>query len=352
MLHALISALAMAILLSVSAHAADENFARFSIDKQVFDQLSSSQQNALITKTTELTKFIERKVRTQIPNSLFEKTKNLKIKILLTDKAGRDGLFLPHDSSEQTIAIQLVQLNSNGIQSLLAHEIYHAIHFTINPDEASWVREGMAQLFEHITTGELNGRNMAAAITQPMTPLLGDYNVEETNPAQYGHNQFYFYYMYNHCGRDEFFWKLSEGDQDSGLRGSFLIDSILEKINNTGKSECSNFTESAISFEVAKAHNQIQFTETNEKHKYSLIAGDVAPRFLKANTTEGLKAIIAAMPVLSSFRIPLKDYKNLKGDCPNCALFYASSAFPYGVSEDEPKNAAAIDLILVKLRRN
>ncbi len=341
----------MAILLSLSAHAAEENFARFSIDKQVYEQLSSTQQTALINRTQELTKFIERKVRPQIPNSLFEKTKNLKIKILLTDKAGRDGLFLPHDSDEQTIAIQLVQLNSNGINALIAHEIYHAIHFTINPDEAGWVREGMAQLFEFITTGELNGRNLAAAIMNPMTPLLGDYNPEETNPAQYGHNQLYFYYMYAHCGRDTFFWKLSEGEDNSGLRGSFLIDSVLEKINNTGKSECANFTDSAISFEAAKAHNQIQFTDTNEKHKYSVIPGDISPRFLKANTAEGLKSIIQAMPVLSSFRMPLKDYKNLKGDCQNCTIFYAEAGFPYGVSEDEPKKAAGIDVILVKLRR-
>lgn len=351
-LHALITALSMAILLSVSAHANEAGFAYFAIDKSLFEQLSSTQQSALITKTQELTKFIETKVKTQIPNSLLEKTKDLKIKILLTDKAGRDGLFLPHESGEQTIAIQLVQLHSNGINALIAHEIYHAIHFTINPDEAGWVREGMAQLFEFITTGELNGRNLAAAINNPLTPLLGDYDVDEANPAQYGHNQLYFYYLYAHCGRDDFFWKLSEGEDNSGLRGSFLIDSVLEKINNTGKSECSNFTDSAISFEVAKAHNQIQFTSTKEKHKYSVYPGDISPRFLKANTAEGLKAIIQAMPVLSSFRIPLKDYKNFKGDCENCALFYAQRSFPFEVNEEEPKTTNDIDLILVKLRRN
>lgn len=342
----------MAILLSIPTCAAENSFAHFSIEKSVFEQLSEVQQNALILKTQELLKFIDRKIKVQIPNSLLMKTNNLKIKILLTDKPGRDGLFIPHESSEQTIAIQLIQLNSNGIYSLLAHEIYHAIHFTINPGEAVWVREGMAQLFEYITTGELNGRNLAAAISDPMTPLLGEYNIEETNPAQYGHDQLYFYYLYSHCGRDEFFWKLSSGDDDSGLRGSFLIDSVLKKINNTGKLECSNFTNSAISFEVAKSHNQIQFTSSDEKLKFFIINGDISPRFQKATSQEKLKLIIQEMPTLSSFRMPLKDYKNFKGECSNCSLFFAERTFPYTVSETEPKKVADYDIILVKLRRN
>lgn len=330
---------------------ADENFARFSIDKSVYEQLSSTQQTALGTKTQELGRFIENNVKTQIPDYLLEKTKNLKVKILLTDKPGRDGLFIPQESGEHTIAVQLVQLNSNGIKALIAHEIFHAIHFQINPDEAAWVREGMAQLFEFMTTGELNGMNLYATINDPSTPLLGEYNPEVSNRAQYGHDQLYFYYMYSHCGKDDFFWKLAQGEDNSGLKGSFLIDAVLDKAGSK-QSECLNFTDSAISFEVAKAHNQIQFGTGDDKNKYNVIAGDIAPRFLKANTQEGLKVIITSMPVLSSFRMPLKDFINLKGDCPTCAVYFAGNNFPYSVSEIMPKRVNDSDVILVKLRRN
>ena len=340
----------MAILWSLSAHADNGPLARFTIDKSIYDQLNPSQQNALVIRAQEINLFIERKVRPQIPASLLEKTKDLKIKITLMDKAGRDGLFTPHESNEQVIAIQLVQLNSNGIFALIAHEIYHAIHFTVNPDEESWFREGMAQVFEYITTGEFNGRNLAAATSNPLTPFFGNYDLEESNPAQYGHNQLYFYYLYSHCGKDTLFWKLTEGERNSGLRGSFLIDHVLSKINNEGKSECSNFDESIISFEVAKIHNQIQFTNTNEKYKFFITTTDIKPNYSKIKSVEELKKIITSMPLLSSYKIPLKDYISFKGSCENCITYYASNTFPFEVSENIPKNPTDIDVILVKIR--
>lgn len=349
-LHALISVLAMAILWSLSAHAASEPLARFTIDKSIYDQLNPSQQNALVVRAQEINQFIEKKVRPQIPDSLLEKTKNLKIKIALTDSAGRDGLFIPHDSHEQVISVQLVQLNSNGIFALVAHEIYHAIHFTVNPDEESWFREGMAQVFEYITTGEFNGRNLAAAVRNPLTPFFGDYDVEASNLAQYGHNQLYFYYLYSHCGKDDLFWKLTEGEKSSDLRGSYLIDFVLNKINNSGKSECANFDESIISFEVAKLHNQIQFTNTNEKNKFFITMTDITPTFPKLKSAEELKKTIASMPLLSSYKISLKDYNFFKGSCENCIIYYATNTFPYEVSENPPKKPTDFDVILVKIR--
>ncbi len=330
---------------------ADDNFVRFSIDKAVYEQLSSSQQSSVAQKAQELHNFIITKIKNRLPKDINEKIKDLKIKIFLSDKAGRDGLFIPQDSGEHTIEVKLVQLHSNGIEALLAHEIFHAIHFHINPDEVAWVREGMAQLFEYITTGDLNGMNFYAAINNPITPLLGDYDIEDPNPAQYGHNQLYFFYMYSHCGQDNFLWSLAKGDADSGHRGSFLIDHVLDEMKSPAP-ECATFTESAINFEVAKLHNQMQFIAGEEKNRYFVFPGDIAPKFKKITTPEDLKKMLESMPVLSSYRMPLKDFLNLKGDCATCALYFANNQFPYAVSENAPKKSSDSDVIIVKLRRN
>lgn len=338
-------------MLSASASTEDQ-LITFTIDKKVYTKMSDAQKAGLIQKIQELNDFVESKIKTKIPAELSENLKDLKIKISFSDKPGRDGLFVPQESGEHVISIQLVQVYSNGIYALLAHEIYHAIHYHINPNEVTWVREGMAQLFEYITTNELNGMNLLAAIRDPMTPLLGTYDIEKNNPAQYGHNLLYFYYLYSHCGRDKIFWDITKGQLESGLKGSFLIDAVLAESKNK-KNECQNFTESAIAFEVAKTHNQFQFSneQQTEKEKYFIIGSDIGPVFIKPSSENSLKMVIEEMPVLSSFRIPLKKYIQLNGECKNCATYFADRDFPYTVTEVLPAERSTFDVILVKLRR-
>ncbi|MEA9355893.1 hypothetical protein SHI21_06765 [Bacteriovorax sp. PP10] len=344
-------AVAMALFMSFQTASATGNLATFGIDKTVYSKMSEDQKNKLIQKIQELNEFIELQVKTKIPADLIDQTIDLKINISFTDKPGRDGLFVPQDSGEHKISIQLVQVYSNGIKALLAHEIFHAIHYQINPDEAAWVREGMAQVFEFITTNELNGRNTAAAIQNPMTPLLRTYDVENNDPAQYGHNQLYFYYLYTHCGKDNLFWKLAAGQSHTGVKGSFLIDAILTEMN-LAKPECKDFTESAITFEVAKAHNQFQFANKESREQFFLYPSVITPKFTETISPSDLKSTIQDLPVLSSFRMPLKKYILQKGECKNCAIYFAETDFPFGVSESTPSNPALYDIILVKLRRN
>lgn len=333
-----------------SAHA-ENGFVRFTIDKNVYESLDESQKNTLSQKIQELDAFIEKDIKGKIPTSVMDNLFNLKIKITFTDKPGRDGLFTPNDSGEHTISVQFIQMNSNGIKALLAHEIYHAIHYQLNPDELPWIREGMAQLFEYITTGELNGMNLYAAIKNPMTPLLGNYDAAESNPAQYGHNMLYFYYLYNHCGEDNIFWKITEAKNQNGLKGSFLIDAILKEINSP-MIECRDFADSATIFEVAKLHNQIQFLNLTEKNKFYLAPMDIMPKLPQPQTSTELDSIIKNMPVLSSYKLSMDSFIQLKGKCPNCELYYALKTFPYTVSEAAPKKSKDIDVILVKLRKN
>lgn len=335
-----------------NASAAQSNMVSFGVDKNVYAKMSEDQKNKLIQKIQELNEFIESNIKTKIPSDILNLT-DFKIKISFTDKAGRDGLFVPKEEGEHEhkITLQLVQVYSSGIKALLAHEIFHAIHFEINPNEAAWVREGMAQVFEYMTTGELNGRNLSAAVSNPLTPLLGTYDVDNSDPAQYGHNQLYFYYLYSHCGKENLFWKLAAGKNENGEKGSFLIDTILAEMKST-KLECKDFAESAIAFEVAKVNNKYQYDNDDAKEMYFLYPSSITPALTKTNSAEELKIAIANLPVLSSFRMPLKKFNEQNGECKNCAIYFAENDFPYNISESIPKTPSQYDVILVKLRRN
>lgn len=327
---------------------------KFSIDKNLYAALSSTQQQALAAKTSEINTFFVNDVYPHIPKNILERIKELEVTIYFSDKGGRDGLFVPGlVDHKHKIIVQLIQLNSNGFKSLLAHEFFHAIHFEINADEAPWVREGMAQLFEYIVTDELNGLNLKAAIENPLTPLIGSYNVGDINAAQYGHNMLYFYYLYKHCGGDQFFWSMAEGDQEgvqaeSEKKGAYLIDTILNSSKNKN-TECKNFLSSVISFEVAKLHNQIQVTKNNERERFFLAPTNLSPAVNNPSTADDLATAIQEIPLYSSLRIKLESWTNFKGKCPNCSLFFAKRSFPYDISEEIPVNSQKnYDVILVK----
>ncbi len=338
-------------LILIPAISFSADLVNFSIDKNLYENLSSIQQQAIASKVTELNSFFNDDVFPKIPNEIKEKIKDLKVTISFSDKDGRDGLFIPDtENHNHKILVQLIQINSNGLKALLAHEFFHAVHFELNPNEATWVREGMAQLFEYITTDELNGLNLQAAIATPMTPLIGSYNIDDPNPAQYGHDMLYFYYLYKHCGGDQIFWSLSEGKDE--LKSTSLIDAVL-KIQDSKNKECSNFSSSAISFEVAKNHNQVQLSTPEDRERFFLAPTNLSPKDLVINTPAELASAVSQIPLYSSLKLKLETWNNLKGQCRNCQKFYARHSYPYDVSEERPANSLkSYDVILVKTGEN
>lgn len=320
---------------------------RFTIDKKTYETFSSTQQAAIGIMIQELTSFVDNTIVPALPASVKEKTANLKIKVQLTNTAGIDGLFTPSEGgSEHTISIQLMQLTSNGIKSILAHEIYHAIHYYVNPDEYPWVREGMAQMFEYYMTGNYNGSNIASAMKSPMTPLLGVYDVEEIDRSQYGHNLLYFIYLMNHCGGQKTFWKITEGNA-TREKGSYLIDAVLKDVGSPLE-ECTDFPSSAINFEVAKMHNQPQYKKPQEKNKFVVAPMLLNPKLPQVETEKELQQLLKKMPNLSSYKIPFEKFLKLNGKCKDCEIYYADRIYPYGISQTAPRTTKDIEVILVK----
>lgn len=323
----------------------------FSINKEVYAALSSSQQQSLISKVSELNLFFKEEVFPKIPSLVFEKIKDMKVNIHLSDKSGRDGLFIPGEvEHNHKINIQLLLLNSNGIKALLAHEFFHAVHFEVNPGEEPWMREGMAQLFEFIVTDNLSGANLQASIAKPNTPLIGKYDIENVNPAQYGHDLLYFFYLYNHCGGDDLFWSLATGQDD--LQGAELIDRLLSLKNSTPV-ECKNFHNSAVSFETAKLHNQMQITkaeQTGERDRFFLAPTNLPTKATLFSSPQDLIKATEQLPDYSSLRTGLNIFEAAKASLKNCKVFYARRSFPYDVSEDTPSGSTRnLEVIIVKI---
>lgn len=323
----------------------------FSIDRNLYESLSSVHQRAISSKISELDTFFTNNIYPNIPAHILEKIKNLKVTIYFSNQSGRDGLFVPgEDDHKHRIIVQLTQINSNGFKSLIAHEFFHAIHYEINSGEAPWVREGMAQLFEYIITNEFNALNLRAAIANPLTPLIADYDILNVNAAQYGHNMLYFYYLYKHCGGKAFFWNISEGVND--LKGAYLIDFILSQQESKSK-ECKNFSSSVVSFEVAKFHNQIQFSKSNESERFFLAPNNLSPKITTVNSPDELEMVIRDLPIYSSLKLKLEVWNNLNGQCSGCIAFYAKRSFPYEVDEHMPSDTFKnYDIILVRTKAN
>jgi hypothetical protein len=324
----------------------------FSIEKGIYNNLSLIQQQAITSKVQEINQFFETNVYSKIPNSLKYKLRKLKVTISFSDKSGRDALFVPNENGHvHKIFIQLLSLNSNGLNALLAHEFFHAVHYEINPDEDPWVREGMAQVFEYIVTDELNGTNLRAAIENPHTPLIGTYSIENPNRAQYGHDMLYFYYLYKRCGGDSFFWSLAEGEEE--LKGAALINSILGRFDSPN-AECKSFSSSAVSFEVAKIHNQVQELiqkESEGRGRFFLAPTNLTPKYREEKSSSEIESDIAAMPLYSSEKYKLPYFLAQKIEIRDCVRFYAKRTFPYEISENLPSgNPKNYDIILVKTK--
>lgn len=187
-----------------------------------------------------------------------------------------DGLFNPPPASTDVsrgleVLMRTSLLINGDSETILAHEVFPAIHYVLHRDEPAWLREGMAQVFEWRAmsvkghTERFNTRNLTAAFRDIQTPLEGEFVVGRANPAQYGHDLLYFYYLYQQCGGDALFWRIARSAP--GNFGRATIDAALSM--NTSP-QCRSFVDSATSFEVARVHNEIRYDVKENTKQYTL----------------------------------------------------------------------------------
>lgn len=180
---------------------------------------------------------------------------------------------------------------------ILAHEIFHSIHYRIHKDEPSWVREGMAQLFEFLVEGAWNTANILKAYANPSTsltlsrshtpkPSSGERLISS---AQYGHQLLYFKFLMDRCGGRDLFWSLVMDRPD--LFGEENISWVLARSSAGVEKkpvECSNFDLSALEFEISRFENAGRYLATVNPLRRSLFPTTVTSPVLSRIGRESL----------------------------------------------------------------
>lgn len=208
---------------------------------------------------------IESKINDSLNRNL-ETGFNTKINIEFANISHVDGLFLRQMDSKKII-LSFSIIHSDSFEQVLTHEVFHAIHDNLKKEEESWVREGLAQMFEYIILEKYNSTNVSQSFQQNVY-FFSHYSLSNNDRSLYGQHFLYFYYLFNHCGGHNLFWKLATLDTDK--KGVELINKVLKTINSP-KKQCTNFTQSFIYFQISRLVNSYTMKDDSLEDHFFLI---------------------------------------------------------------------------------
>ncbi len=106
----------------------------------------------------------------------------------VTDSAGREIVYI----SDAALAAPGAPYNS-----LLAHELQHLVHHNGDPNEESWVNEGLSQVAHEMAGGSTDG--IASFLAEPDTQLNFWPSIGESN-IHYAESELFFDYLLDHYG--------------------------------------------------------------------------------------------------------------------------------------------------------
>lgn len=195
---------------------------------------------------------------------------NQHFKIKITDTKQIDGLFVSNED-QKIILINNKLIHSSEYEYVLAHEIFHAIHNEFNPNEQSWIKEGLAQLFEFFIFNRYNTTNVSASFNTN-TYFFSEYTFTNADRPLYGLHFLYFYYLIRQCGGKDLFWKLMTSKKT--LSGISLIDKSLESTLNR-KEQCKNFSNSFIYFNLSRVINSYNIVNGELDDSFYLIPSTI-----------------------------------------------------------------------------
>ncbi len=229
---------------------------RLGISFEARTEVFRSSQSQLLSASTEIAYAITN-LQEEHLNAVHDTfLKDHALVILFEKNSGTDAMFFPPktlrpDSEEWIISLSPGLLSSPTYLRIVAHEYFHAVHFALNPGELDWIREGLAQLFEHIVFGGFNAAHVHASLTN------SDYGLEETfdpnsySPEKYGNTLLYFYYINTQCSlNNALFWNQIRASSP----GRSGISNTLSKLASP-LAHCRNFETSAAAFSVARLVN-------------------------------------------------------------------------------------------------
>ncbi len=191
----------------------------------------------------DVTRHIEEVVRPSVITNFAadpEVARNTRIAIVHADLPGFGGYFdasdlyptdiNPYASGRRTIYLNAAGNNSGSprnanYHTLVAHELQHAVHQLSDPDESTWVNEGLSVLAEEITTSY--SRATAFLVACPPTQIITWPPTPGAASCNYAGAGLLMHYLYeNYPGPDGTLRQLV-AQTANGLRG---IDAYLTAI--------------------------------------------------------------------------------------------------------------------------
>lgn len=294
--------------------------------------------------------FVESKVFSKVPSSLLSKvsTKTLRIEFTSKIKEGEffGGFFNPDLSQKGELLIQVREnlFNDESMLRMIAHEWFHALHFTLHPEEPRWVREGLAQVFEYIVFSSYNGPNLLAGLDESTSSLEFQ---TRTDREAYGHAFLYFYFLYKKCGGEVLFWKLAESAPQQ-----FGADTVNNALKGNDKKECADFETSVLHAELARFHNRkIQGKDTQSDLYWIIPEFDRSPKIIRTGMLD--QSVIDALPVYQPLLLDQKYKTALKPFLKNPKLwiYTLSKTYPYLVQPGINLSNSMNDETLFVLKR-
>ena len=222
--------------------------------------------------------YLKEDILRKVPTRFFESWNPKKIILEFSEDCPSAGYFIDPIKSRKRwkICIKPEFYKSADLKSILAHEIFHVLHYSQSPQEEAWLREGLAQWFEFRVTGKLPSHAVEGALTTQAPsfgspyPRLFEFDSKKSSKAlqaQYGRDFLFVFYIWAQTQQsDELIWKFAE-KQNSDSKGLLKIFEILktQPIFLKFSKNPFNWPENEFlilrHFEIAKFHNHLQFSD-------------------------------------------------------------------------------------------
>ena len=274
---------------------------------------------------------------------------DLSLEVIFDENLKVDGLFIdPQDySCKKPCKEFIIKLNpkliySSSFYQTFTHEFFHFIHYLINPNEDTFLREGLAQFYSTQVTGIMESTNITALNIDSHVSFFEPYSLDQPLRGLYGMHFLYVNYILSQClsFNMDSFWKLVKGDEVN--KGPKLIDSLLR---NSGSSlpQCANFNDSLLNFLVASAHNKSQLLKSDNPDQYYIrpFSQTMKVQNLSPQDLKNLKNYSPYLITVSNFK-QLNVPSDLK-------VYFLQTAFPFSVFEFEPDSEIPYNVLILKI---
>ena len=132
-----------------------------------------------------------------------------------------------HDHSNQREMLYMnaeyLAVGSSEYQSVLAHELFHAVAWAADPSEETWVSEGMAELSTYLV-GQHSGPSRSE-VPSP-TPSLVNWPLEPLSGANYAYSMLFFQYLAERVDMHDDLIRLVENPNN----GVYGVDTYLRSL--------------------------------------------------------------------------------------------------------------------------